>query len=249
MMHVSSSSSSKDKNHANNTSTAGIDMGSTSDYLKLLTATERIEWAARMFTTSLYAMTSAGVDSVLMMDHISKTKLKIPFIHINTGFLHDETLEFRNYIMEFYGFKFYEYGPTAKQIKEINASKLWATDLDDYEIITKMEPLQRAIKDLNVRVLLTGIRGDQTRNRAGLNVISKGKDGELRINPFIDWASSKVDSYINENSLPRNPLFYKGFGSIGDIHTTIPGKGRNGREVMECGLHMVDGKLVRQKLK
>jgi phosphoadenosine phosphosulfate reductase len=234
------------KNAVNPSST---DIESVSDHLRNLSASERIKWASRMFDNGLFAMTSAGVDSALMMDHVAKSKIDIPFIHINTGFLHHETLEFRDYLMKLYGFKFYEFGPTEIQIKRLNDSKLWATNLDEYGLITKIEPLQAAIKKLKVKALLTGIRGDQTQNRTGINIISKGKDGELRINPFIDWTSSMVDNYIDGNKLPRNPLYYKGFGSVGDIHTTIPGKGRNGREVMECGLHMVNGKLVRQELK
>lgn len=183
-----------------------------------------------------------------MLDHLSKMDRSIPVIFINTGFLPDETLLFRDYLKEEYGLRFHEYGPSQKQIKEIADRILWEVDPQTYTRITKLEPLQRAIKERKVTALLTAVRGDQTDNRSTLDVIGDGNDGEVRIRPFIDWSSSEVSGYIDKNDLPRNPLYAKGYELVGDWHSTIPGKGREGRAIMECGLHMVDGKLVKGKV-
>jgi phosphoadenosine phosphosulfate reductase len=223
-----------------------MDLKAANRYLRSLSATERIAWAGRTFNSSLYALTSAGVDSALLLDHIAKSQQSVPVIHINTGFLPKETVAFRDSLQQRYGFQLYEFGPDKKHIKDITAQKLWEADLSAYSKVTKLEPMSRAINKLGVRALLTGVRGDQTPNRATLGYIGQGNDGELRINPFIDWSQAQVAAYISSNNLPRNPLYDQGFESVGDWHTTRPGKNRNGRTVMECGLHMVNGRLVRQ---
>ncbi len=211
-----------------------------------MTAQGRIKWAARAFGKHLFAMTSAGVDSALMIDSLDKSGLRIPVLHINTGFLPKETLSFRDKLQHEYGFQLYEYGPSKAQVADVKELKLWDGDLELYSKITKLEPLTRAIKELEVKALLTGVRSDQTANRAKLSYIGLGNDGEIRINPFLDWSKAKVSRYIEANKLPRNNLYKKGFESVGDRHNTRPGKGRSGREVMECGLHVINGVALRR---
>lgn len=224
-----------------------VDLHQINSLLQPLTARERIAWASAHFGPGVYALTSAGVDSALLLDHLAQLKLSVPVIHINTGFLPKETLAFRDKLKKRYGFKLYEFGPTTQQIQAITDEQLWEVDLERYSQITKLAPLHQAITKLGVRVLLTGIRGDQTANRARLGFIGSGNDGELRINPFIDWSKREVNDYLSRYNLPRHPLYTQGFESVGDWHTTKPGTGRSGRTVIECGLHMVNGRLVRQK--
>ena len=58
---------------------------------------------------------------------------------------------------------------------------------------------------------------------------------------------------MEENRLPRHPLVAKGYPSIGCMPCTSPVKegediraGRwRGEDKSECGIHFVDGKLVR----
>ena len=218
----------------------------TNKYLISLTAEDRIRWSVNSFSEGLYALTSAGIDSALMLDHLSKLEKAVPVIFINTGFLPDETLQFRDELKKRYGLRFHEFGPTREQVKEIADSLLWQSDPDKYSKLTKLNPLKRAIKELDVRALLTGVRADQTDNRSTLGVVGEGNDGEVRIRPFIDWSAEEVSDYIDKNELPRNPLYAQGYELVGDWHSTMPGKGREGRAIMECGLHMVDGKLVKR---
>jgi phosphoadenosine phosphosulfate reductase len=225
---------------------ANIDLEAANTYLASVSAADRIDWAKQTFTAGLYGLTSAGIDSALLLDHVAQSKYSIPIIHINTGFLPKETMTFLDSLQKRYGFKLHEFGPSKKQIKDIAAEKLWEVDLRLYSKITKLQPLSEAINKLGVKALLTGVRSDQTENRASLDYIGIGNDGEFRINPLLDWSQAQVEDYINSCGLPRNPLYKKGFESVGDWHTTKPGKKRDGRIVMECGLHMVNGRLVRQ---
>jgi phosphoadenosine phosphosulfate reductase len=225
-----------------------LDLDNLNQLLGSLSARERINWAVRTFNSGLYALTSAGTDSALMLYHISKAKQPIPVIHINTGFLPEETIDFKNKLKQKYGFELYEFSPSKQQIKDINSLKLWDGDLALYSKLTKLDPLTKAIAKLKVVALLSGVRADQTDNRARLSYIGKGNDGELRIHPFLDWSKNEVDEYISQHNLPRNQLHKKGYESVGDRYTTKPGRNREGRTVMECGLHVVGSKLVKKHL-
>lgn len=213
------------------------DLSFTNNRLKDLSPLERINWAAETFNIGLYALTSAGVDSAYLIDHVARANQPVQVIHINTGFLPEETLEFRHTLESIYNFKAIEVGPSQEEIDYVKEQKLWLKDIEQYSQITKIEPLNRAIGSLGITALLTGIRGDQTANRSSLSYINYGQNGEFRISPFIDVSTYKVNRYITENHLPRNTIYYQGYGSVEDKQTMVPGVGREGRVRNECGLH------------
>jgi phosphoadenosine phosphosulfate reductase len=117
---------------------------------------------------------------------------------------------------------------------------LWETKPDLYLAIAKVEPLNRALLDLDCWI--TGIRRDQSSTRAGAPKLGWDAAHELwKANPLADWSDDDCWSFIRERGLPYNKLHDQGYDSIGDTHSTVPGKGREGRwagsERTECGLH------------
>ena len=118
---------------------------------------------------------------------------------------------------------------------------LWETKPDLYLAIAKVEPLTRALLDLDCWI--TGVRRNQSPTRATAPKLGWDDAHELwKANPLADWSDDDCWAYIRERSLPYNPLHDRGYASIGDTHSTIPGKGREGRwagsDRTECGLHV-----------
>jgi phosphoadenosine phosphosulfate reductase len=117
---------------------------------------------------------------------------------------------------------------------------LWNTNPDLYLALAKIEPLNRALLDLDAWI--TGIRRDQSPTRADAPKLGWDEKHELwKANPLADWSGDDCWAYIKERGLPYNSLHDRGYDSIGDSHSTQPGKGREGRwagtERTECGLH------------
>jgi phosphoadenosine phosphosulfate reductase len=117
---------------------------------------------------------------------------------------------------------------------------LWEKSPDLYLSIAKIEPLNRALLDLDCWI--TGIRRDQSPTRADAPKLGWDAQHELwKANPLADWTDDDCWAYIRERGLPYNKLHDQGYESIGDTHSTVPGKGREGRwagtERTECGLH------------
>ena len=211
-------------------------------------ALQRIELAFQTYGNGLFTLTSAGVDSALLIDLVSRSGHSIDLLHINTGFLTPETIPFRDSLVEKYGLRLHEFGPSEEEVRTMSEMQLWQTDPEEYSRVTKLEPLTRAIQTLGVTALLSGIRRDQTSNRAEIGVIDTGNDGETRIHPVIDWDQAAIDDYFSVNGLPRHPLYEQGYGSVGDAHTTFKGKNREGRVIDECGIHVVGGVVIRNRL-
>jgi phosphoadenosine phosphosulfate reductase len=117
---------------------------------------------------------------------------------------------------------------------------LWETNPDLYLARAKVEPLNRALLDLDCWI--TGIRRDQSPTRADAPKLGWDEQHELwKANPLADWSDDDCWAYIRERDLPYNPLHDRGYESIGDVHSTQPGAGRAGRwagmDKTECGIH------------
>jgi phosphoadenosine phosphosulfate reductase len=117
---------------------------------------------------------------------------------------------------------------------------LWETKPDLYLAVAKVEPLTRALLDLDCWI--TGIRREQSPTRAGAPKLGWDAAHELwKANPLAAWSDEDCWAYINERGLPYNALHDRGYASIGDTHSTVPGAGREGRWAgstrTECGLH------------
>jgi phosphoadenosine phosphosulfate reductase len=122
---------------------------------------------------------------------------------------------------------------------------LWDTNPDLYLALAKIEPLTRALLDLDGWI--TGIRRDQSPTRADTPKLAWDEQHELwKASPLADWTDDDCWTYIRERDLPYNPLHDRGYDSIGDTHSTRPGRGREGRwvgtERTECGIHTVSTK-------
>ena len=117
--------------------------------------------------------------------------------------------------------------------------------------LRKTEPLQRALQGYDAWI--TGRKRYQGKTRAALDFFENEGDIRIKVNPLAHWTSQDLQDYIAENRLPRHPLVAKGYPSIGCAPCTSPvkegedpraGRWRNtGKE--ECGIHFVNGKLVR----
>ena len=164
---------------------------------------------------------------------------------IDTRYLFPETYEYWRQVEARYGttIEVFE-GPMVED-------KLWETKPDLYLAIAKVAPLVKALGGLDAWI--TGIRRDQSPTRADAPKLGWDEQHELwKANPLADWTDEQCWAYIRERALPYNPLHDHGYDSIGDVHSTQPGKGREGRwagtDKTECGIHTVAADDVKELL-
>lgn len=233
-----------------------------SDYDKLVADTQTtLDRIARDFSPAVFASSLAAEDMVLT-DMILRAKLPIRIFTLETGRLHKETLGMLDRIKETYGYEIALYKPEQAAVDAYVKQNGLNAFYDSIEMrkeccrIRKVEPLNRALA--GNKAWVTGQRRAQSTTRAALDVQENDEaHGMTKFNPLADWSEQDVWNYIRANNVPYNPLHDKGYPSIGCEPCTRaiqPGEDvRAGRwwwenpETKECGLHVVDGKLIRIK--
>ena len=213
------------------------------------------------FMPAVFASSLAAEDMVLT-DLILKVKLPIRIFTLETGRLHAETLGMLETIRQTYGYEVAPFRPDPAEVDAYVATNGLNAFYDSVEMrkeccrIRKVEPLARALA--GNRAWITGQRRAQSTTRAGLDVQEQDAGHDMvKFNPLADWSEIDVWDYIRANEVPYNPLHDRGYPSIGCEPCTRaiqPGEDvRAGRwwwenpDSKECGLHVVDGKLIRIK--
>jgi phosphoadenosine phosphosulfate reductase len=220
-----------------------------------------LERVAAEYSPAVFA-SSLALEDMVLTDLILKARLPIGIFSLDTGRLHPETLAVLDAVKATYGVEIAVYRPDAAAVDAYVTTKGADAFYDSVELrrecchIRKVEPLGRALA--GKRAWLTGQRRAQSATRADLAVQEDDPaHGMLKFNPLADWSEDDVWNYIRSNNVPYNVLHDQGFPSIGCAPCTRavqPGEDiRAGRwwwenpESKECGLHVVDGKLVRIK--
>lgn len=228
--------------------TVDADLDRENRALQAFTPEELIAWAHERYGDRLVASTSFGATSSVMLHLIHRVAPRTPIICVDTGYLFEETYTFAEELIKLLDLDVRFYSPTISPARqEALYGRLWEQGEDGvqrYLQINKVEPMQRALRDLGAEAWMAGLRAEQTEHRAGLRRIDR-QDGRIKIHPILRWASEDIESYIREHALPYHPLVEQGYRSIGDHHSTIPTTEemdpRDGRilgKKRECGLHL-----------
>jgi len=218
--------------------------------LEIASATERVRWAYQTYGDQLVMSTSFGVQSAVMLHLVTTQIPNIPVIFVDTGYLFPATYTFADKLSQRLNLNLKTYVPqqTAAQ-QEALYGKLWedVDGLDRYNRTNKVEPMNRAVKELNAHAWLSGLRRTQSSSRSERPVV-EAQNKMTKIYPIIDWSDRDIYTYLMANDLPYHPLWDQGFVSVGDWHSTKKlGEGMTEEETRfggykrECGLHEVTG--------
>ncbi|MGB5696191.1 MAG: phosphoadenylyl-sulfate reductase [Polyangiales bacterium] len=212
------------------------------------TPEELIEWAADRFGEKLIASTSFGATSAVMLHLVHEVAPRTPIICVDTGYLFPETYQFAEELIKRLGLdvRFYS-AQMSPARQEALYGKLWEQGdegVKRYLQINKVEPMQRAMRELGAEAWIAGVRAEQTEHRSGLRRIDR-QDGRVKIHPILQWTEKQMNAYMERHDLPYHPMVDQGYRSIGDHHSTIPTTAdmdpRDGRilgKTRECGLHL-----------
>tara|TARA_X000000368_G_scaffold215753_1_gene170352 strand:- start:1783 stop:2520 length:738 start_codon:yes stop_codon:yes gene_type:complete len=219
--------------------------------LENCSAYARIQWARKTYDEGLVMSTSFGIQSAVLLHLVTQQIPNIPVIFIDTGYLFPETYDFAKKLTNLLNLnlKTYksEYSP---EEQESYYGKLWeqgVEGLDRYNVMNKVEPMNRAISELNAKAWLSGVRRTQSKSRRNLSV-SEQQHKTIKLYPIIDWDDETIDKYLIGNNLPYHPLKAKNYVSVGDWHSSSPLKPNMADEdtrfnglKRECGLHLPSG--------
>jgi phosphoadenosine phosphosulfate reductase len=197
-------------------------------------AEEILRFCVDAFPGRLSLACSFQKEESVLLDLLFAIDPKARVFAIDTHYLFPETYELWREVEKRYDTKVEVFEGGAVE------DKLWETKPDLYLSIAKIAPLNAALLDLDCWI--TGVRRDQSPTRASTPKLGWDAKHELwKASPLADWSDDDCWAYIKERGLPYNPLHDRGYSSIGDTHSTLPGEGREGRwagtDRTECGLH------------
>jgi len=213
-------------------------------------AQDRVRWALEHLPDQPILTSSFGAQAAVSLHLVSQLKPDIPVLFIDTGYLFPETYRFVDELVAQLDLNLKVYRSlTSPAWQEARYGKRWeqgVKGIEAYNRDNKVEPMERALRELEVGTWFAGLRRDQSRTRSNVPFLT-WSGNRWKVHPIADWSDRDVFVYLKEHGLPYHPLWDQGYVSIGDVHTT-----RSLRDVQhadqtrffgltrECGLHEID---------
>jgi phosphoadenosine phosphosulfate reductase len=194
----------------------------------------------------LAVVSSFGTESAALLKVVADVDPAIPVIFLDTGWLFEETLAYRDTLIATLGLR------DVRSIKPLEETlsredperELWFSHPDACCRIRKVEPLKRALAPFSAWI--NGRKRFQGGLRAAIAVVED--DGvRLKFNPFANISREQIEAIYALAKLPPHPLAASGYLSVGCMPCTSrtspdedarAGRWR-GRAKTECGIHTV----------
>ncbi|MBF6638945.1 phosphoadenylyl-sulfate reductase [Rouxiella silvae] len=215
--------------------------------MEKLSAEQRVSWALENLPGEFCLSSSFGIQAAVCLHLVTRQRPDIPVILTDTGYLFPETYQFIDALTEQLNLNLKvfraEHSPAWQ---EARYGKLWeqgVEGIEKYNLINKVEPMNRALDTLGAQTWFAGLRREQSGSRANLPVLAVQR-GVFKILPIIDWDNRQIFQYLKQHGLSYHPLWDEGYLSVGDTHTTKKWEeGMSEEETRffglkrECGLH------------
>ena len=213
--------------------------------LRDATPADIIAKALKVFGREKLALVSSfGTESAALLKVMADVDPAIPVIFLDTGWLFEETLAYRDTLTAKLGLS------DVRSVKPLEETleredperELWFSDPDACCRIRKVEPLVRALKPFSAWI--NGRKRFQGALRAEIPVVEQ--DGvRLKFNPFANVSREAIEAIFKTAELPQHPLVASGYLSVGCMPCSSravagedarAGRWRD-RGKTECGIH------------
>jgi phosphoadenosine phosphosulfate reductase len=191
--------------------------------LAQLSPQELLRWGFDRFTPRIALSASFGSPDGLvlldMMHQLDPARTRV--FTIDTGRLPQETYNLIDRVRERYELEVEVYFPDPERVQKMVRSHGVNLFYDSVELrkmccgIRKVEPLERALADLDAWI--SGLRPEQSVTRADVAPveIDEVHEGRIKLNPLASWTKDDVWSYVRKHAVPVNALHAKGYPSVG----------------------------------
>jgi len=201
---------------------------------------ELIRRARQAYGDDLVVANSLGKDSCVVWDLAKRVDPAIRGFIITTRFKPEGTKEFMRQIVARYP------ELSVYQNDEPIPDRLYETDPDRCCDLLKVIPTRQAVEEMHVRCWVTGLRCTEGRTRTDFQELEERDRGLTKLNPILIWQEREIWQYLALNQVPVNPLYAKGYRSLGCETCTQISTGPDERAERwigtskcggECGIH------------
>lgn len=218
-----------------------------------LTAQQRVAWVVENLPQTITLSSSFGIQAAVMLHMVTQVKPDIPVILTDTGYLFNETYQFIDQLTQRLNLNLKVFrSDLSPAWQEAKFGQLWTKGEDglkQYNHMNKVEPMNRALEELDVGTWFSGIRAGQSSSRANKTIaeysfIRGNHKPVVKVHPILEWSNKDIYDYLQKHDLPYHPLWEEGYVSVGDKQTTRklePGMTEEETRFFgltrECGLH------------
>ena len=203
-----------------------LDFDSINAQLRDADPGEIVRWALSLGRQTI-ATTSFGKNAAVMLHLVSEEDKSVPTVWVDTGYNLRDTYLVAERLIRDLDLSMHVYSPQMTSERR-NAIMGGVPTIEDEELHAeftrqvKLEPFNRALKELQPDIWLTGIRKEETEHRQGLDIVTVDGRGIVKVAPIFYWSEADVENYMSQHELPTCRHYFD------------PTKVHDGRE---CGLH------------
>jgi phosphoadenosine phosphosulfate reductase len=222
-----------------------IDLKHENERLERATPAERLAFAVERYGEGTLFTSSFGAGSGVLLHLWSEVARALPVVFVDTGFLFEETLHYRDDLVARLGLTLVVVSP------EVPRSQFMATHGSDIQRVNsdfccgqnKLAPLEPL--KARAEAWVSGLRRDQSATRADVPILLAAEGEPLKVHPIATMTSRDVNEYLRVHGIPEHPLKERGYLSIGcEPCTRAVREGEDERagrwawsEKTECGIH------------
>jgi phosphoadenosine phosphosulfate reductase len=191
-------------------------------------APEIIEWAILLAKGRAVVTTNFRPYEAVLLHLVTRVQPDIPVLWVDHGWNRPATYRHAEDVARRLRLNLKVYAPvmTAARYQALHGAPP-APDqeqaLRKFSQLFKLEPFQRAMREISPAVWLTALRRVQNPHRAAMEVVERDANlGVLKVNPLLEWTDPQMDAYLKTHDLPVEWDYFD------------PAKGDEKRE---CGLH------------
>ncbi len=206
---------------------------------------ERLAYAVERWGDQLLFTSSFGAGSGVLLHLWSQVARHLPVVFIDTGFLFEETLAYRDRLTDALGLTVKTVRPAIsfEDFVVAHGADIQARDPDFCCSVNKVAPLAPVLRD--ARAWVSGLRRDQSATRANVPILLATDEGRVKVHPIATMTAAEAQAYMEQHRIEEHPLKARRYLSIGCWPCTRPVEegederaGRwAGRGKTECGLH------------
>lgn len=185
-----------------------------------------IAWACGL-GEPVITTTSFGPFAGVILHMVTQVRPDMPIVWMDSGYGTPETYRYADALQKQLKLDLRIYRPRRSRAhREAVDGPLPTVDDPrhaDFTYEVKLEPFERAVRELQAKVWITGVRAEETAERARMQPVSINQDGVIKVAPLLGWSSRQLHEYLKRHGLPNNFDYFD------------PTKVQDNRE---CGLHL-----------
>ncbi len=185
-----------------------------------------IRWALTQGQRPIVTTNFRPFEAVIL-HMVTQQRPDIPVVWMDHGYNTEATYRFADTLVKRLDLNLISYIPQRTRAhREAVDGAMPGIDDPRHEAFTrevKLEPFERALREMAPDVWFTALRAEDTPERARMQPVSRNADGLLKVSPLLHWSAKELYQYLQQHDLPNEFDYFD--------PTKVEAK-------RECGLHL-----------